>query len=256
LNNGGTRPKTFDEGIDFGKLWLTIRRNWIWIVLIFLIVNLFTYLYFIRYTPDLFQSQSEIKLDIKNEASTLGIKNIVEDQNLNVMFGEIELIQSKLFLRRVLDSVDLDVSYYNKGEILNFEFFGNEPFKVNYQINNPSIYNTPIFVEQTGANSIAVNITQDGESVTGRYDEKITLPGIVLVINKNESFSWSSDLDCFFIINSPDVLINYLSQNLSVEPLSFDANTIRISFSDYNPQKAQTIVNKIDSLYLYFSYEQ
>ena len=116
---GQIRTKPSDEGIDFTKLWLTIRHNLIWIALIFLAINLAIYLFFVRYTPNLYQSQSEIKLDIKNEARTLGITTIVEDQNLNVMSGEIELIQSKLFLRRVLDSVKLDISYFNKGEILN-----------------------------------------------------------------------------------------------------------------------------------------
>lgn len=250
------KAKTFDEGIDLSKLWLTIRHNLIWIILIFLGINLFTYLYFVRYTPNLYQSQSEIKLDIKNEASTLGIKTFVEDQNLNIMSGEIELIQSKLFLRRVLDSVKLDISYFNKGEILNYEFFGNEPYTVDYEISNPSLYNTPIFIDQVSENDISVRITQDGAPITGQYEHSIDLPGIRLVIHKRKDFNWTKDLDCFFMINSPEVLLSYLSSNLKVEPLNFNANTIQISFKDYNALKAQTIVNKIDSLYLQFSNEQ
>ncbi|HEX5167536.1 MAG TPA: polysaccharide biosynthesis tyrosine autokinase [Cyclobacteriaceae bacterium] len=253
---GKLKKNTFDEGIDLTKLWLTIRHNLVWILLIFLLVNLFTYLYFIRYTPNLYQSQSEIKLDIKNEASSLGIKTIVEDQNLNVMSGEIELIQSKLFLRRVLDSVKLDISYFNKGEILNYEFFGNEPYSVSYEIHNSSFYNIPIFVDQIGPNEIRIRVSQTGTEVTGQYEREISLPGVNLVIHKNKDFNWTSDLDCFFIINSPDVLMNYLNSNITVEPLNFNANTIQITFKDYNALKAQTIVNKVDSLYLQFSNEQ
>ncbi len=252
---GAIKHKTFDEGIDFNKLWLTIRRNLVWIALIFFLVNLFTYLYFIRYTPDLYQSQSEIKLDVKNEASDLGIKTLMEDQSLNVMSGEIELIQSKLFLRRVLDSVKLDVSYFNKGEILNYEFFGNEPFTIDYEITNPSLYNKPIFVDQIDNNTISVRVTQDGSPVTSNFNKPIKLSGLTITVYEKSEIPWN-DLNCFFIINSPDVLMNYISGNLTVEPLNFNANTIRISFKDYNSLKAQTIVNKIDSLYLHFSNEQ
>jgi capsular exopolysaccharide synthesis family protein len=252
---GQIKTKTIDEGIDLNKLWLTVRQNFIWIILIFLVINLFTYLYFVRYTPNLYQSQSEIKLDIKNEASSLGITTFVEDQNLNIMSGEIELIQSKLFLRRVLDSVKLDISYFNKGEILNFEFFGNEPYKVDYKITQPSFYNTPIFIDQVSDNEVSISLP-NGTTLAGRYESTISHPGIDLLIHKNKNFDWTNDLDCFFVINSPDVLLNYLSSNLTVEPLNFNANTIRISFKDYNAQKAQTIVNKIDSLYLQFSNEQ
>ena len=60
----------------------------------------------------------------------------------------------------------------------------------------------------------------------------------------------------FFIINSRDLLLDYLLTNLTAEPLNFNANTIRISFKDHNAFKAQDILNKIDTLYLQYSNEQ
>jgi len=47
-----------------------------------------------------------------------------------------------------------------------------------------------------------------------------------------------------------------LTDNLTVEPLNFNANTIKITFSDFNALKAHTIVSKIDSLYINYSNEQ
>ena len=58
------------------------------------------------------------------------------------------------------------------------------------------------------------------------------------------------------MINSRGKLLDFLSQNLKVEPINFDANTIRVSLRDYNPLKVYTIVNKIDSVYLQYSNEQ
>ena len=60
----------------------------------------------------------------------------------------------------------------------------------------------------------------------------------------------------FFIINSRDLLLDYLLTNLTAEPLNFNANTIRISFKGHNPYKAQDILSKIDTLYLQYSNEQ
>ena len=91
-----------DENIDFNKLKIVIRNNWYWVALIFLAANAASFLY-IRYTKNVYESESSLKLDIKKDASDLGIKNMVEDQNLNLISGEIEIIKSKLFLNRVLD---------------------------------------------------------------------------------------------------------------------------------------------------------
>lgn len=244
------------EGIDFSKLRTIIRNNRLWILAIFVVINLLTYLLFIRYSPDLYESHSEIKLDIRNEATELGINRLVEDQNLNIMSGEIEIIQSKLFLARVLDSLKIDVSYYNKGEILNYEFFGNLPFTVDYTITRPAFYGVPIFVDLGSTEAVRLRINQDGDQVSGKYGEPIDLNGLTVTIHRNPAFTSESGLNCFFVINSPEVLMNYLMRNLTVEPINFNANTIRISFKDHNPLKAQTVVNKIDSLYLIFSNEQ
>lgn len=248
LNNNSS------EAIDFNKLGLIVKANRIWILLIFVIFNAGAYL-IVRYSKDVYESHSELKLDIKSDATELGFKPFIEDQNLNIISGEIELIQSRLFLSRLLDSIKLDVSYFNSGEILNYEFFGHTPFVVSYQISDPSFYNKPIYFDETDE-GYALQVGENGPSLRGRYDVPVEANGLKLTISKNPNFLEFQNLDCFFIINSKEVLLDYLLKNLSVEPLNFNANTIRILFKDHNPVKASTIVNKIDSLYLNYSNEQ
>ena len=254
--NGHIKPNLHNESIDFNKLIMVVKKNLIWILIIFLLINSSTYL-LLRYWPNQYESHSEIKLDIKNEASALGINALADDPNQNIISGEIELIRSRLFLNRVLDSIALDVSYFNKGDVLNFEFFGNTPFLVDYKIDNTALFNTPFFVDEKSNNAISIRLGEQGTLVNGRYGETIILPGIQLTLRKNPQFVRdNSELNCFFIINSRNVLLDYLLRNLEVIPLNFNANTIRISFRDYNQLKASTIVNKIDSLYLLYSNEQ
>src|SRR5580704_1394707 len=111
------------EGIDVNKLGIILRKNFFWVMVIFLSCNLAAYLT-IRYTKDLFESESELKLDIKQDAAELGIKNFAEDQNLNLVSGEIEQIRSKLFFNQLIDSMNLWVNYYYIGNVLNNEFYG------------------------------------------------------------------------------------------------------------------------------------
>ncbi len=243
------------EGIDFNKLKIAVRNNWMWIVIIFFVFNFTAYL-FNRYTKNLYQSSSDLKLDVKQEATEFGIKSAIEDQNLNLISGEIEIIQSRLFLSRVLDSTKLDISYYSIGRVLNEELYQSLPFFVSYNSNPRSLLNIPLYFEEERNNGFTLTIGNNGEEVKGTYNTPVIARGVTLTIVKNKNFSKGDEVGYFFIINSRDLLLDYLLTNLTAEPLNFNANTIRISFKDHNPYKAQNILHKIDTLYLQYSNEQ
>lgn len=244
-----------DETIDFNKFRIIIRNNLVWIVLVILLTNAASILY-IRYTKDLYESESEIKLDVKQDASELGIREFTEDKNINLISGEIENIQSKLFLNNVIDSLDLHVSYFSIGQLLNYELYKSSPFTVKFSSLNPSLYNTSFFVEEKNNSQFELRIGEAGETITGNFDQPLVLPGCELILSVKPGSSFEKDINYSFVYNSRDVLINYLQNNLTVEPLNFNAKTIKVSFIDSNPAKARDLVNGIDSLYLRYSNEQ
>ena len=66
-----TKLKNIDvtpEGIDFEKLGIIFRKNLFWVILLFLATNTIAYLT-IRWTKDLYESESELKLDTKQNAT-------------------------------------------------------------------------------------------------------------------------------------------------------------------------------------------
>jgi hypothetical protein len=202
------------EGIDFNKLKIAIRNNWMWIVIIFFVVNFTAYL-FIRYTKNLYESVSELKLDVKQEATEFGIKTAIEDQNLNLISGEIEIIQSRLFLSRILDSTHLDISYYSIGRVLNEELYQSLPFYVTYSPHPRSLYNTPIHFEEQKGGAFTLTIGDTGEVIGGKYDVPLIVKGVSLSITKNQNFARGDEVGYFFIINSRDLLLDYLLTNLT-----------------------------------------
>ncbi len=242
------------ESIDLNKLGMVIRNNWMWLIAIFLLVNGVTQLY-LRYTKNLYESSSELKLEVKNDATELGIKNVIEEPNLNLLSGEIELIQSKLFLTQVLKSSRLDVSTFSVGRVTNEDLFGKEAFFVSYKPTKTSAFDVPISYEPLDERSFRLT-TPDGNTIDARYDEPFSFAGFELSVARNENFRSGDEKGYYFTVNSQENQLHYLSENLTAEPLNFNANTIRISFQDHNPTKAWYIINKIDTLYLQYSYEQ
>ena len=243
--------------IDFEKLLTVIRKSWIWIVLILVITNLAAYLV-IRWTKPVFESYSDLKLNIKNDANILGFMEVSEDQSLNSLSGEIELLKSKLFFNKVIETLDLWISYYSVGNILEDEKYNRPPFKVEYTKMAPWAYDKfftvaiqneqEYILSYPGESGIPDKLCRFGEEVQDeQLSVRLTLNLTPEQIEEQQLYS--------FRINSLNSLISYLENNITVEPMNLTANTIRISFRDHNRYKARDLVNAIDTIYLRYTKE-
>lgn len=255
MDSKNIRPVPFAiEGIDLRKLWVVVRNNWFWIALIFITINLGAFIK-IRYTKNLYESESVIKLDVKRDATELGIKGVV-DNKTDLMSGEIEVIQSSLFLNRVLDSIDLSVNFYSTGHVLNNDLYGVPPAFIQFNVKDNSIYDLPIYYEPIDDDFFNLRIGAEGPYRRYNFGKKVVLPSVDLVVEKNPFFGEGSEIGYFFTINSRSYLLDYLTSNLTVQPLNFQANTISLAFRDYTAAKARDVLNRIDSVYLSYSNEQ
>lgn len=247
------QPTAPIEGVDLEKLRAIFTKNLVWVILIVAATNLGTYFY-LRWTKNLYEAESELKLDVKQDASEFGIKGLAENQNLNVISGEIEQIQSRLFLSGVLDSMDLWVSYHAIGQVLVDEMYKRSPFLVTYSTQEHDYLNQEIYFNFTGPESFRMRVGD--QLIDGRIGQKTDLGTVTLVVRKTRFYDMYHDDDYYFVLHNREYLLSYLKGSTKVEPLNFEANTIRVSFQDFNPVKARDIVNKIDSVYLSYSNEQ
>lgn len=242
------------EGIDVDKAQTVVRKSLPWVILILILTSLTAYLY-IRWTKPLYESESELKLDVKSDASELGLTGLAENNSLNIISGEIELIRSKLFFNKVIETVDLSISYYTAGNFLSDEKFKTSPFIVDYTLKNPSLLDRRIALHVIDATSYTINFSADeGEKPKQyKFGEPVNTSDIEFIIYLTAYYDPGGDHDFYFIMNSEQAQINYLVNNISVEPLNLNANTIRIAFKDHNPLKARDLVNAIDTIYLNYS---
>jgi len=244
--------------MDWIKLRSVIRRNWLWVALIFLSTNIGGYLY-IRYTKPMYESNSELKLDVKSEATSLGLSPTSNSYNLDNLSGEIELINSRLFFNMVIETVDIAVQYFTHGNILDDEKFKHSPFKVIYELKNGAFFNKPMDVTLLNQGEFELKYEWEKSMIEEKYnfDELIENEHFKMTISKTPHFNTDLlDEKFYFIINSHEALIRYLENFISVEPLNVNAHTIKISFKDHNKYKAHDLVNAIDTLYLRYTHLQ
>ena len=248
-------PSNTQDSIDIEKLRAVIGGNKWWILAIFFVCNVAAYLT-TRWTKDIFESASELKLDIKRDATELGMKEFAQDPNRDVVSGEIEQIKSRLFLSKIIDSLNLTIGYFSEGNVLINELYTQTPFEVKLLKASRDIQDIPIYFTPLELNSFELKVGSKGQKITANYGTQISLSGSEFIVINTTKLTEKDANDYYFVINSRERLVSYLSKNTLVEPLNFNANTIRISFKDNNAQKAVDIVNKIDSVYIGYSNEQ
>ncbi|EMR02837.1 GumC family protein [Cesiribacter andamanensis] len=248
------------HNIDFDKLYNVMKKSLPIIIVIFLVCNLSAYLY-LRYTKPLYRSDSELQLGVNKQADFLGYRSLDSDpnQNMNGMSEEIELIKSKLFLTRVLKAVDLDVSYFEKGKILDDEKYRSSPFEVSYLVKDESFFNRRFFVRIHNSEEYTLSYQLGDQEISGRHRFGQTVETDPLTFSLSLRNGINKDIPesrYYFIINSDNALINYFRQNLSVSILNPSAKTIKISLSDHNPFKAKVLVDVLSNMYLGYTEEE
>lgn len=249
-----------DNSISFDpdKLNTVFKRLLPWILLTFLSFGIVSFL-IVRYTKPLFESESILKLDIKRDASILGLNYDDEEQSFNSLSSEIELLKSRLFFNKIIDATKLDVSIYTIGNFLVDERYYNPPFNVEYIITDPKIYDRSFRVDVLDEVNFSLSYNWAGIEYNKpcEFGKEIETDQYVFKIELTEYYiPGSRDDEFFFILNSRQSLLNYFEENITVQPLNLNANTIQISFIGYNRFKIRDMVNAIDTLYLKYTRDE
>ncbi len=243
-----------NEEFDF-KLFVTIsKKNALWFGIFMFVSVMFAFLY-LRYTAPIYEATSVIKLSDENNAGMLlGQNENVFSESTNQMAGDIEMIRSKIIAERAINNLDLKISYYAKGTVLDYELYTSSPFIVQARILDSSIFNRPIFVEFQDINKFTLRYTDAGQKKelnNNNINQWIKLPAGDIKIIIRDFANISSQQKQFdqnayyFIFNDPIYLVNKITRDLIVSPLNLEAKTIIIRLKEKNSNKAADIINNI-----------
>jgi tyrosine-protein kinase Etk/Wzc len=255
-NSNGSSSDVFSQEFDFTRMLVLFRKSFIWIVAIF-VFSLLGAFFFIRYTKPVFESKSQLKLDLKSEASAVGLSKgsdaMEEYSSSSKVIGEVEFIKSSLVVKAAVSRSNLHIGYFILGDILYEERFQTSPIVFNYKVIDPALFNQRINVSVKSSTEYSYSYLWRDEQIEGlaTFGNQVNTQGAVFTISK--SVLWFDDLvgsNMFCIVYSPAFIESYLAQNLTVDIDNIDAKIISIGFKDFNRDKASYVVNLVDSVYL------
>ena len=236
--------KVNDE-LDFSLFFRIFKKNVMLILVIFFTCCLFAFI-FNRYSIPVFSTRSIIQVDDKNESSyILKNENFVKDDNIA---KKVDFLRSSSFLSRVFNNLPLQVLYYREGTIIEDDLYKKTPFSANIDIENPALYDQPIYIEILNNKTYEVKYKNQDVNIekTAGFGDSLHLPGLKIAVILNSSDASAYFNAKFFIkaIN-PENLVQYYSNNLIINILNESSKTISIEYKDKNPFRAADIVNRI-----------
>ena len=165
------RIANISSDFEFGLFVFLFRKSLLWIVIFFLFAAGIFFIY-LRYTSPVYESK--IILQIAPENGTNKILNIDNKyyENQENIAKSVELLKSKIFLKRVLSELPLNITYFAEGT-----FRANEHYNV-------SAYSVKVIVKEKSVAGTKINIQFDD-----KYNGEITYSAN----NRIRSFKFKSD---------------------------------------------------------------
>ncbi len=203
---------SINDEVDI-KLFLYITRKNIIYAIVFLTIALTSAYLYLRYTHPIYRAEVVIQISSEEQAANLvNFRNIYND-NLS---RKVELMRSANFLSRVFSQLPMDITYYSKGTVLNFEQYKNSPFEIDAKVKDPIIYGIPLYVNFIGKNKYSISyyiINEASREKEFFITEKADFPEVELSVklvdynlieSKQGLFNQNS---FFFVINNPDLIV-------------------------------------------------
>ncbi|MCZ2443700.1 MAG: polysaccharide biosynthesis tyrosine autokinase [Flavobacteriales bacterium] len=245
----------FNQDFDLGLFVFISRKNLKWSLLIFFIISVSAFLY-LRYTVPLYRSVAIIQLtDDISQKRFLG-KDDIFDNNIA---QELELLRSPVFMQRTLDILSLNVTYFNKGRILDFDNYKNGAYDVKAQVFNPIIYGKPIHINFKSLTNYTINYRVQGTEYTfeGITNQLEKTPHFEYVISvRTEDLILKPEAETYFIIYNPSTFVDQFGKGIDIAILNEAARTIKITTTDVNYIRAADIANGIASEFEHFNLEK
>ena len=237
--------------IDVGKIMRFYIRKWYLFAMAIILALGVTYFYHLYQTP-VYSLNTTLLIEDKT-ANILLPDGTTSIFNSKAIDNEIALLKSHSQIKMIIDQLDFNVSYFEKGDLQTFEIYKNSPFVVNYDEGQAQPLETPIqldIVDRDHFTLTAENKTFAG-NITYRFGDSIQAEGYNFCIDLKKALPTKAlDQKTYvFIIHSKEKLVNAYRNKLAMK-LERGTSLLVISTNGTNVNKEKDFLNKLTEVYI------
>jgi capsular exopolysaccharide synthesis family protein len=241
-----------DKEINFRQEIEKYLYYWKWFALCILIALSSAYFY-LRYTPNSYEVATTIMIDNEDSGGLpselaafeeLGIGGS-SDKNIE---NEMGILTSRSIMTRVVNMLDLNISYFKVGSVINTETYKeNLPFKTTFFIKDSTFFETSTTFTLKLISDTQFELSPD-EQTPGKsysYGTKVILPHGELVVTPTDIKK--EDLNTIYIVNTAPVkdVANAYRNSIEVSSLYKKASILVLKLKSPVKIKAERILDEL-----------
>lgn len=259
---------------DFKDLFRKVLKKW-YFFLLTIPLGLFIAFVKIYMTHPYFEATGSLLVNQENDGNTLkenkylegGISLLEKPQNL---IDEIEVLKSFSLIRRVVEKLDLNISYFQSKKFKEQEVYKSTPFQVIIDKSEYQIIGVPIYVRFVDKNTIQLHIETKQYSKYNEFEKASQGAERPLIYKENfqlgewcesdffrfkivaregwntsDFISTEEALSYFFVINPIDHIANNMQSSLTVYMPNEDASILKLQFGASERLKATEFLNQL-----------
>ncbi|MBK1897732.1 GumC family protein [Chryseobacterium paridis] len=240
-----------EETLNLRKIIGKYLSKWPWFVGFIFLFLIVAYIY-LRYSVPQYQSTTTLKFDKKQNDITGALADL---DNLGLGLGnadelksEVAVVTSRPILMKVVENLNLNVQYYNSGEIKDSELFTKIPITakvISYNDDKKFISSEYIVKEVNGNNFILE--TEEKTDVKGSFDKVLKLNFGTVILQKTPGLSFRSKYKIVFW--NPLEKVKKLEKKIQVNLPDQKAMLMNISLVGTVSEKSEAILNEVTKQY-------
>ncbi len=251
-----------EDGFDLRNFVFKYIRQWHWFLMSLLICSLCAWLY-LRYSTPIYEVSATLL--VKDEEKGIsGGEEILEELGMlggsKLVENEIEVLRSRTLMEKVVDKLNLTVSYWHDGRIRDTELHKNSPVKVNATELTNYAYENPLYIEPLDNARFAM--LDESKSLMGEFlysDRLDSKYGSFRVfqseVNDSLGGGFSSDKYIKVLFKKKNALVTSLIKGLTAELVNQKSTVIKLGIEQALPNKGKEILGKLLDEYAFASLE-
>ena len=241
-----------EESLDLRKIIGKYLGKWPWFIASVLLFVIIAFVY-LRYAIPQYQSTTTLKFD-KKQSDLSGA--LIDLDNLGLGLGnadelksEVAVVSSRPILMKVVENLNLNVQYYNSGEIRDSELFTKVPIEakiLSYRTDIKKFISSEYLVKEVIGNDFVLE-DRDKKTVKGSFNKNLALDFGTVVLQKVPGLTFKDKYKIVFW--NPIEKVKSLEKKIQVDLPDQKAMLMDISIIGTVPEKSEAILNEVTKQY-------
>ncbi|OOG64597.1 tyrosine-protein kinase [Flavobacterium sp. A45] len=238
--------------------------HWRWFLIGTLISIIIATIY-LRYTTPQFKATAIILVKDEKKGGMLSELSAFSDMGIesglkNNLDNEIEILKSRTLIENTVKKLNLNISTYIKGNIINSEMFEKKPINIHFTPKSVEFYESKTTLQFVEISPTTFQLENQPESESSKkgflnkkefqYGELITTQNWNLVITKNPSkLSKINNREITIQVSPMDDIVDGFRNRLNINPLSKTSSVVELSLVDPVYEKAEIFLDNLIQIY-------